>query len=193
MGSHQRTCFNALLLPAGKCQPARIVPLHTSDPSTPIPSTIDCYLRCGRVPHPEVYMCGVPQKVTKPHVRVWHFEVCSSLENNLMLIESASLECAYIIFYPVVSNQGHGSFPVNEWIRRQQGERFDETEAWRGDIIIAKYGDHNFSSMGDISSVDYPAIRSFFAKTMGKYLTCDFALFIDLYGRLYCYWPEISV
>jgi len=66
----------------------------------------------------------------------------------------------YIIFYPVVSRDSM-PFPVNRSIREIQGKMFREENAWRGDIIIAKYRDNPFSTMIDASMADFPILKNY--------------------------------
>lgn len=68
--------------------------------------------------------------------------------------------CPYIVFYPVVSRDGM-PFPVNRAIRDIQGPAFNEDQAWRGDIIVAKYSDNPFTSMMDASMADFIIIKNF--------------------------------
>jgi hypothetical protein len=67
----------------------------------------------------------------------------------------------YIIFYPVISKDGM-AFPINQAIRAMQEEKFDESVAWRGDIIIAKFCNNPFTSMINASMADFPLVKNFF-------------------------------
>ena len=66
----------------------------------------------------------------------------------------------YIVFYPVVSRDGM-PFPVNKCIREIQSDRFDEARAWRGNLVVAKYKDVNYSGMMDASMADFPIIKNY--------------------------------
>ena len=66
----------------------------------------------------------------------------------------------YILFYPVVSRDGM-PFPVNKCIREIQGQAYDEARAWRGNIVVAKYRDTDFSAMIVASMADFPIIKTY--------------------------------
>lgn len=68
--------------------------------------------------------------------------------------------CPYIIFYPVVSRDGM-PFPINRAIRDIQGRRFNEDNAWRGNVLVAKYHDNPFSSLMDASMADFPILKNY--------------------------------
>lgn len=68
--------------------------------------------------------------------------------------------CPYIIFYPVVSRDGM-PFPINRGIREMQGPAFVEAQAWRGNIVVAKYRDNPFSSMLNASMADFPILKNY--------------------------------
>lgn len=56
-------------------------------------------------------------------------------------------------------------FPINKAIREIQGRSFNEENAWRGNIVIAKYrggGVDPFMSLIDISMADFPIIKNHF-------------------------------
>jgi hypothetical protein len=69
----------------------------------------------------------------------------------------------YIIFYPVVARDGM-PFPVNRSIRILQGNSFKEEQAWRGNIVVAKYsgGEIPFSSLIDASMADFAMLKNYF-------------------------------
>ena len=69
-------------------------------------------------------------------------------------------ENPYVIFYPAVSRDGM-PFPINESIKKIQGSRFNETHAWRGNIIIAKYCDEHLSSPMKATMADYPLLSNY--------------------------------
>lgn len=66
----------------------------------------------------------------------------------------------YIVFYPVVSRDGM-PFPVNKCIREIEGDRFVEANAWRGNLVVAKYKDTKYSTMIDASMADFPIIKNY--------------------------------
>ena len=70
----------------------------------------------------------------------------------------------YIIFYPVLSRTGN-AFPVNKAIQEIQGDHYNADDAWRGNIIVAKYrggGGDPFMSLIDISMADFPLVKNYF-------------------------------
>jgi hypothetical protein len=66
----------------------------------------------------------------------------------------------YIIFYPVVSRDGM-PFPINKAIQEIQGHAFQESVAWRGNIVVAKYRENPFTSMIDASMADFPILKNY--------------------------------
>ena len=66
----------------------------------------------------------------------------------------------YIVFYPVVSRDGM-PFPVNKCIREIQGQVFAERRAWRGNLVVAKYRDTEYSAMTVASMADFPIIKNY--------------------------------
>ena len=66
----------------------------------------------------------------------------------------------YIIFFPVVSRDGI-PFPINKYIKDLQGNLFRETAAWRGNIVIAKYRDLQYSAMQKASMADFPLVKNY--------------------------------
>lgn len=67
----------------------------------------------------------------------------------------------YIVFYPVVSRDGM-RFPVNKIIKDFQQRGYSEQNAWRGNIVVAKYRDNPFSSMVNASMADFPLLKNYF-------------------------------
>lgn len=65
----------------------------------------------------------------------------------------------YIVFYPTVSRDGM-PFPINKFVRDTQGRHYQESRAWRGNLLVAKYQDAQFSSMMDASIADFPLIKN---------------------------------
>ena len=66
----------------------------------------------------------------------------------------------YILFYPVISRDGM-PFPVNKCIREIQGQTYEEARAWRGNLVVAKYRDADYSAMIDASMADFPIIKNY--------------------------------
>ena len=73
------------------------------------------------------------------------------------------LSTPYVIFYPAVSRDGM-PFPINKYVREDiQGERpgfFQEARAWRGNLVVAKYCDQNFSGMMNATMADFPLVKN---------------------------------
>ena len=65
----------------------------------------------------------------------------------------------YILFYPTVSRDGM-PFPVNKYILDMQGGKTPESRAWRGNLVVAKYRDLEFSGMTNLSIADFPLIKN---------------------------------
>lgn len=68
----------------------------------------------------------------------------------------------YIIFYPTVSRDGM-PFPINKCVREIQETNFNEAAAWRGNILVAKYRDQDYSAMMDASMADFPIVKNYLA------------------------------
>lgn len=68
----------------------------------------------------------------------------------------------YIIFYPTVSRDGM-PFPINKCVREIQGRFYREALAWRGNVIVAKYKDTDYTSMVDVSMADFPIVKNYLA------------------------------
>lgn len=66
----------------------------------------------------------------------------------------------YIMFYPTVSRDGM-PFPINKFIREMQGRHYQEAKAWRGNIVVAKYRDLEYSAMTALSIADFPLIKNY--------------------------------
>jgi len=87
--------------------------------------------------------------------RAWKYQLVEALDGM-----NRKFACPYIIFYPVVSRDGM-PFPVNQTIQNIQGQNFNSDQAWRGNIVVAKYHDNPFTSMMDASMADFPIIKNF--------------------------------
>lgn len=69
-------------------------------------------------------------------------------------------EQPYVIFFPAVSKDGH-PFPINSYVKDLEGASFRADLAWRGDLIVVKYADIEYSSMIDISIADFPLVKNY--------------------------------
>ena len=66
----------------------------------------------------------------------------------------------YIIFFPAVSRDGI-PFPVNKYVKELQGSLYREHAAWRGNLVIAKYRNLQYSAMQNASMADFPLIKNY--------------------------------
>ena len=66
----------------------------------------------------------------------------------------------YVLFYPVVSRDGM-PFPINKCLKEIQGPNYREHLAWRGNIVIAKYGDQLLSTLMDATMADFPLQKNY--------------------------------
>ena len=66
----------------------------------------------------------------------------------------------YVIFYPVLSRDGM-PFPINKCLREIQGPNYREALAWRGNLVIAKYRDEQFSALMDATMADFPLLKNY--------------------------------
>ena len=69
----------------------------------------------------------------------------------------------YVIFYPVLSRDGM-DFPVNKCLREIQGPNYRESQAWRGNLVIAKFRDEQLSAFMDASMADFPILKNYLSK-----------------------------
>ncbi|KAI0643700.1 hypothetical protein C8Q79DRAFT_928211 [Trametes meyenii] len=143
------TTFDAIMFPADD-RPPHVVPLMTSALTLPT-SSAEPY-RCGRVPHPEVYMDYIADQLGS---QAWRFHLVEALDGMMQKFATP-----YIVFYPTVSRDGM-PFPVNKCIREIEADRFDEARAWRGNLVVAKYKDNKYSAMIDASMADFPIIKNY--------------------------------
>ncbi|KAG6813446.1 hypothetical protein H0H92_010780 [Tricholoma furcatifolium] len=139
--------FDAVLFPSDGRQPS-LVQLMTS----PMSQNSGYLSGQGRIPHPEVYMDYVAEGLGS---RCWKYHLLEALDGM-----NRKFTNPYIIFYPSVSRDGM-PFPVNKSIREIQGRSFREDSAWRGNVIVAKYGENPFSSMMDASMADFAILRNY--------------------------------
>ncbi|KZT13107.1 uncharacterized protein LAESUDRAFT_690288 [Laetiporus sulphureus 93-53] len=145
--------FDAILFPADE-RPPHLVALMTSPLTMAISNPPEPY-RCGRIPHPEMYMEYIAEGLGP---RSWRFQVVEQLEHM-----SRKFSTPYILFYPIVSRDGM-PFPVNKCIREIQGQTFNEANAWCGNIIIAKYRDQSYSTMMHATMADFPILKNWLSK-----------------------------
>jgi hypothetical protein len=66
----------------------------------------------------------------------------------------------YVIFYPVLSRDGM-PFPINKCLKEIQGSNYREHLAWRGNLIIAKCRDEQFSTLMDTTMADFPLLKNY--------------------------------
>jgi len=111
-----------------------------------------------RMPHPQVHMNYIASGTQQ---RVWGFKVI----NNISF--ASNFAFPYVVFFPILSSSG-GPFPTNVNVREIQGRGFRENQAWRGDIIVAKYSDHPFGAVINLAMSDYPLLKNWFL-THGPY------------------------
>jgi len=69
----------------------------------------------------------------------------------------------YVIFYPVLSRDGM-AFPINKCLKEIQGPNYRENLAWRGNLVIAKYRDEDFSVLMDATMADFPLLKNYLSK-----------------------------
>ncbi|KAL5530269.1 hypothetical protein ACEPAF_6526 [Sanghuangporus sanghuang] len=146
--------YDAILFPADG-RPPQVVELPTSPLTRTNPQTGQLIL-VSVMPHPEVHMDTIADL---PNQRAWRVQLVESLDGM-----TKSFANPYIIFYPVVSRTG-APFPVNRAIREIQGNSFNESSAWRGNIVVAKYrggGSDPFICLIDISMADFPILKNYF-------------------------------
>lgn len=148
--------FDAVLFPADD-RPPHLVALMTSPLSMPISNPPEPF-RCGRVPYPEMYMDYIAEGLGP---RSWRFKVVEQLEGM-----NKKFPSPYIVFYPTVSRDGM-PFPANKCAREVQGRCFNEANAWRGNIILAKYRDLDYSAMMDASMADFPILKNWLSTNIG--------------------------
>ncbi|KAH9914573.1 uncharacterized protein B0H18DRAFT_1125451 [Fomitopsis serialis] len=147
--------FKAIIIPAGN-RPPRLVDLKASPLATPAHHPPGPF-RCGLIPHPELYYDRIAYGLGP---RSWQFEPVESLEGM-----SRRFATPYIVFYPTVSSDGL-PFPINKCAREIQGDRFEAANAWRGDLIIAKYIGQDYAQMTHASMSDFPIVKNWLSKKL---------------------------
>ncbi|TFY58568.1 hypothetical protein EVJ58_g6347 [Rhodofomes roseus] len=149
----QMLAYDAILFPADE-RPPHLVSLMTSPLTTPMPNPPEPF-RCGRMPHPEMYMDYIAEGLGP---RSWRFQVIENLEGM-----TRKFATPYIVFYPIVSRDGM-PFPLNKGVREIQGDNYEEAKAWRGNLVVAKYRDQEYASMMDASMADFPIVKNWLSK-----------------------------
>ncbi|KIK65724.1 hypothetical protein GYMLUDRAFT_194540 [Collybiopsis luxurians FD-317 M1] len=144
--------FEAILFPADGRSPS-LVQLMTSPITIPAHHGVQTQ-NPSRMPHPEVHMDYIAENLGS---RAWKYQLVEALDGM-----HRKFACPYIIFYPVISRDGM-PFPVNKAIREIQGQAFREAQAWRGNIVVAKWrgGGNPFTSMINASMADFPIIKNY--------------------------------
>ncbi|THG99569.1 hypothetical protein EW026_g2818 [Hermanssonia centrifuga] len=131
--------------------PPHIASLMTSPMTVILPNPVEPY-RCGRMPHPEVFMDYIAEGLGP---RSWRYHLVEALEGM-----TKNFATPYIIFCPKVSRDGM-PFPVNKYVRDLQGEFYEESMAWRGNLVVAKYRNPEYSAMTEASMADFPILRNY--------------------------------
>ncbi|KAJ3540999.1 hypothetical protein NM688_g6147 [Phlebia brevispora] len=108
--------------------------------------------RAGRMPHPEILMDYIAEGLGP---RGWRFQLLEALEGM-----NKKFDQPYIIFFPVVSRDGL-PFPINKDVKDLQDKLYQESKAWRGNLIIAKYSNLEYSEMKNISMADFPLVKNY--------------------------------
>ncbi|KIY45984.1 hypothetical protein FISHEDRAFT_66747 [Fistulina hepatica ATCC 64428] len=141
--------FDAILFPADGRTPT-LVQVMTSPVFYPGTYT----LSSRRLPHPEVHMDYISKR---DGPNAWKYQIVEALDGM-----SRKFSNPYIIFYPAIS-EDRMEFPINRVIREIQGSAFREAVAWRGNIIVGKYSDHNdpFASLTSTTMADYPIVKNY--------------------------------
>lgn len=131
------------------------IPHLVSLMSSPInePYNIPGVGQVTRMPHPEIHMDRIADSLG---YQAWSFHLIQALDGM-----NRSFAAPYVVFYPTVSRDGR-PFPLNKMVQEIQGHAFQESTAWRGNIVVAKYRGSPFMNMVDISMADYPLIRNWF-------------------------------
>ncbi|CAL1702080.1 unnamed protein product [Somion occarium] len=142
--------YEAIVFPCDD-RPPHLVSLMTSPILIPLASPAEPF-RCGRMPHPEVYMDYIAEGLGP---RAWHYQLVEALDGM-----NKKFTTPYIIFYPTVSRDGM-PFPINKCIREIQRSSYKDSSAWRGNIVVAKYCDTRYSAMMNASMADFPLVKNY--------------------------------
>ncbi|EKM52082.1 uncharacterized protein PHACADRAFT_262546 [Phanerochaete carnosa HHB-10118-sp] len=144
--------YQALLFPHDDRLP-HLVTLTTSPVDTSGVPTAAKPFRCGKIPHPEVLMDYI---AVGSGLQPWAYKVIDILDGM-----TQKLAKPYIMFYGAISRDGL-PFPVNKYCQELQGAAFFQEDcAWKGNLVIAKYSDQEYSSMTNISIADFPLVKNF--------------------------------
>ncbi|KAI0347006.1 hypothetical protein BDW22DRAFT_484336 [Trametopsis cervina] len=142
--------YDALVIPSDDRAP-HLVKLMTSPMPLPAGTVPEPY-RCHKMPHPEVFMDYIAEGMGP---QAWSFHLVEALDGM-----TKKFATPYIIFYPTVSRDDM-PFPVNKFVRETQGRLFKEPVAWRGNLVVMKYRDANYSAMTNISMADFPILKNY--------------------------------
>ncbi|KAH8105508.1 hypothetical protein BXZ70DRAFT_531263 [Cristinia sonorae] len=142
--------YDAIVFPCDD-RPPHVISLMTSPLATILPNPAEPY-RCGRIPHPEIFMDYIAEGLGP---QSWRYLVVEKLDGM-----NKNFTSPYILFYPVVSRDGM-PFPINKCIREVQGSFYKESVAWRGNIVVAKYSDTTYLQMVDASMADFPILKNY--------------------------------
>jgi len=145
------TKYNAILFPCDD-RPPHLVSLMTTTITIPLVNPAEPY-RCMKMPHPEIYMDYIAEGLGPG---AWQYHTVEALDGM-----NKKFASPYIIFFPTLSRDGM-PFPVNKIVREIQGSgTFNEETAWRGNLVVAKYGDTSYSAMVDASMADFPILKNY--------------------------------
>ena len=86
----------------------------------------------------------------------------------------------YVIFYPVLSRDGM-AFPINKCLKEIQGPNYRESAAWRGNLVIAKCRDEQFSAFVDANMADFPILKNYLSKHYPPMVLATVSPFLHLY------------
>ncbi|GJE91678.1 hypothetical protein PsYK624_078280 [Phanerochaete sordida] len=143
--------YHALLLPHDDRLP-HLVTLATSPLNVTGVPTIAEPFRCGKTPHPEIFM----EFLADGAGISWAYRVIDRLCGM-----NQGFAKPYILYYGAVSRDGM-SFPVNRYCHGLQGaDFFQRDRAWRGNLVIVKYADPEYSAMMNISIADFPIVKNY--------------------------------
>ncbi|GBE79205.1 hypothetical protein BKA93DRAFT_136010 [Sparassis latifolia] len=142
--------YDAICFPSDD-RPPHLVSLMTTVLNAVLPNPPQPY-RCGRMPHPEIHIDYIAEGLGP---RSWQYHLVEALDGM-----NKKFTTPYILFYPIVSRDGM-PFPVNKCIREIQGACFNEAKAWRGNIVVAKYRDADYSQMAEASMADFPILKNY--------------------------------
>lgn len=104
---------------------------------------------------PGQFLYGLPFLLKTHHNRPVIVQVIESLDWM-----TKKFSTPYIVFYPMLSRDGM-PFPINKFLREAQGRNYQETKAWRGNIVVAKYRDLEYSGMANMSMADFPLVKNY--------------------------------